>query len=242
MPEPLSLCLTTGLCLLQGVLGERRPAPLIQVRAVHALVGTRSSKEGVGGVRASRDGAGGWSLGYQGPWGVRGALLPSTLTRKMRLSWGVSHRYSPASPLRAPRTRSTCLAPACSSCTRPWLASRSPSLYQRVGPPGPERCTTSSRSPPGVLRTLVWAASGATMRTGGSVGSELGVTRRERPVGYGAGGGQGVGRKILRDGRGMLEKWGRLVWVWGCNSLRLSSLAVLTSHLDSEVEAGGLRG
>lgn len=53
-------------------------------------------------MRASRDGAGGWSLGYQGPRGVRGALLPSTLTRKMRLSWGVSHRYSPASPLRAP--------------------------------------------------------------------------------------------------------------------------------------------
>lgn len=112
----------------------------------------------------------GWSLGFQGSKRVRGAPLPSTRTRKMRLSWGASHRYSPASPLRAPRTRSTCLAPACCSCRRPWLARRSPSLYQRTGPPGPERCTTSSRSPPGLLRTLVWAASGATTRTGGSVG------------------------------------------------------------------------
>lgn len=126
--------------------------------------------------RAQRTGGG--LCGYKRTMGVRGALLPSTLTMKMRLSWDASHRYSPASPLRAPRTRSTCLSLACSSCTRPWLARRSPSLYQRTGPPGLERCTTSSRSPPGVLRTLVWAASGATTRTGGSVGSELGVTGR----------------------------------------------------------------
>jgi hypothetical protein len=57
----------------------------------------------------------GWEVvvGFQGAEGVKGTLLPSTLTMKMRLSWGMSHRYSPASPLRAPRTRSTCLAPAC---------------------------------------------------------------------------------------------------------------------------------
>lgn len=161
---------------------------------MHELVGARGREVGWG-IRRSENGAGVWTLGGQGPKGVRGALLPSTLTRKMRLSWGASHRYSPASLLRAPRTRSTCLAPACSSCTRPWLASRSPSLYQRTVPPGPERCTTSSRSPPGVLRTLVWAASGATTRTGGSVGAELGVTGRKWLKGYKEGSGRQYGER-----------------------------------------------
>lgn len=145
-------------------------------------------------------------VGGQGPRGVRGALLPSTLTRKMRLSWGVSHRYSPASLLRAPRTRSTCLAPSCSSCTRPWLARRSPSLYQRTGPPGPERRTASSRSPPGVLRTLVWAASGATTRMGGSVGSGPGVIGREWLKGWGGGWWEarwGEGLRAVGQGRGL---------------------------------------
>lgn len=150
---------------------------------------------------------GGGLCGCQKPVGARGALLPSTLTMKTRLSWGTSHRYSPASPLRAPRTRSTCLAPACSSCTRPWFTRRSPSLYQRTGPPGLEKCTTSSRSPPGVLRTLVWAASGATTRTGGSVGSELGVTgRATRRVGRQTGGtGQGdkCGNKFFQGSGGV---------------------------------------
>lgn len=146
---------------------------------------------------------GGGLCGCQKPVGVRGALLPSTLTMKMRLSCDTSHRYSPASPLRAPRTRSTCLAPACSSCTRPWFTRRSPSLYQRTGPPGLEKCTTSSRSPPGVLRTLVWAASGATTRTGGSVGSELGVTRRATRRA-----GRQTGETGQGDKCGVLGKWG----------------------------------
>lgn len=177
-----ALLLTTVLCLLlfegsrtRGTCGPSKGT------VMHELAGARGSQMGCG-LRGLQNGVWGgvWTLGDRGPKSVRGALLPSTLTRKTRLSWGASHRYSPASLLRAPRTRSTCLAPACSSCTRPWLTSRSPSLYQRTAAPGPERCTTSSRSPPGVLRTLVWATSGATTRTGDSVGAEPGVTGRKR--------------------------------------------------------------
>lgn len=191
------------------------------------------------GGEGTQKGTGLRSLGGRGPKGV----LPSTLTRKMRLSWGVSHRYSPASLLRAPRTRSTCLAPSCSSCTRPWLARRSPSLYQRTGPPGPERCTASSRSPPGVLRTLVWAASGATTRTGGSVGSELGVTVRKRFKGWGRAVGSKMGkgtessgaRRARCAGEGETHGFGGAI-------LRFPAQAILTSHLDSEAEAGSPRG
>lgn len=140
--------------------------------------------------------------GGTGAQRVLGVQLPSTLTRKMRLSWGASHRYSPASPLCVPRTRSACLVPACSSCTRPWLASRSPSLYQRTVPPGPERCTTSSRSLPGELRTLVWAASGVTTRTGGSVGAKLWVTGRKWLKGYMESSGGKMGKGTRRGQAG----------------------------------------
>lgn len=52
--------------------------------------------------------------------------------------------------------------------------------------------------------------------------------------------GKGTERGGPRSGQGVLEKQGNS-WVWGA-ALTLPAQAVLTSHLDSEAEAGGSWG